>query len=69
MYLHCVFICFHVVPLEQERAHNLVLSKSIEYVHCFQQPHHLLMHIDLTGVVARFGLAKRPLTEGVDLKH
>ena len=41
----------------------------IEYVHCFEQSQHLLMHLDLTGVVARVRTARRLEFEGVDLEH
>ena len=51
-------ICLHVVPFEQERAHTSVSSYGIEYVHCFEQSQHLLIQVDLIGVVARFGTAK-----------
>ena len=63
------FICLYVVPFEQERAHTSVSSYGIEYVHYFEQSQHLLMHVDLIGVVARFGTAKRLVFEGVDLKQ
>ena len=52
------FICLYVVPFEQERAHASVSSYGINYVHCFKQSQHLLIQIDLFGVVTRFGTAK-----------
>ena len=57
------------MPFEQERAHTSVSSYGVEYVHCFEQSQRLLMHLDLIGVVARFGTAKRLVFEGVDFKH
>ena len=63
------FICLYVVPFEQGRAHTSVSSYHSEYMHCFEQLEHLLMHVDLTGVVTRFGTPKQLVFEGVHLKH
>ena len=51
------------MPFEQEIANTSVSSYSIGYVLCFQQSLHLLMHVGLIGVVARFGTAKRLVFE------
>ena len=57
------------MPFEQERVHTSVSSYGIKYMHCFEQPQHLLMHIYLIGVVAWSGTAKQLVLGGVDLKH
>ena len=69
MYFRCVCSCFYVVPFEQERAYTSASPYGIDYVHCFEQSQHLLMHVDLIGVVANFGTVERLVFEGIDLKH
>ena len=63
------FICLYVVIFEKERAHTSVSFYGSEYMHYFQQSQHLLMHVNLISVVARFRAAKRLVFEGVELKH
>ena len=52
------FICLCVLPFKLEKAHTSVSSNGIDYVFCFEQSQHLLIHVNLNGVGNRLVTAK-----------